>query len=206
MEISKFLHVLQLFFVHGVSYHPPQALSSVSHKILLSLRWILHRLWVNGSLDIWIKWKIFFPPMTRGLANVCCLDLVSSVLRVNLVSGHSTRHAHHFSICWTLSFCGGQSLPRDMERVALWTRRRHVLQGSWSQNGELLTQLSKENESAVCEVLAEQRMSAGGWASISRQPWWVTCIIKRSKSTQRERQMSRKKKSWKKKYRERSLK
>lgn len=52
----------------------------------------------RGAWTVGWNRKSFLCPVTQGneRANVCCLDLVSTVPGVNLASGHSTRHAHHF--------------------------------------------------------------------------------------------------------------
>lgn len=102
--------------------------------------------------------------MTQGLANVCCLDLVSSVPGMNLASGHITRHAHHFSTCWAHFLCGDCRLPRDMERVALWTRRRHLLGGSWSRSGTPQTpEARRRSLLSVSSGLAEGVGCRWGW-------------------------------------------
>lgn len=80
----------------------------------------------------------FLSPVTQGLANVCCLHLVSTVPGVNLASGHSTRHAHHFPPAEHVRPVETKA-AEVLEGVALWTRRHHLFLGSWGRSGEPLT-------------------------------------------------------------------
>lgn len=145
----------------SVTNHPRSTQKSATKSCYLC--WILPRSWVERSLDGWVEWKVPPPLMTQGLANVCCLDLVSNVPGVNLASGHSTRHAQHFSTCWAHSICGDQRLPRGMEWVALWTKRYPLLQGSWSQSGEPVTR-GEETQSASVKCWPSR--GCGLWAGL----------------------------------------
>lgn len=88
------------YFCTYCPLQPPQAYLSVCCKILLrvlSLPQVLSQ-WKPRQLD---GMGISSPLLTQGLANVCCLNLVS---RVNLDWGHGSRHSCYFHPTKYVSF------------------------------------------------------------------------------------------------------